>query len=112
MNMNEYQGLAYRTVNRGLTVAEMNLHALHGLAGEVGEIHSMFQKQYQGHEISTDSLKKEIGDLLWFIAELCTVNEMSMDDVAQANIDKLRKRYPEGFDAERSVHRKEYGDEG
>ena len=50
---------------------------------------------------------KELGDLLWFIAEYCTANGWSMEDVAKMNIDKLKARYPTGFEAEKSLHRKE-----
>lgn len=107
MNGNEYQKLASRTINPDLTpIGQMN-HALHGLAGEVGEIHSMFQKVYQGHDISTEHLKKEVGDLLWFVAEFCTSKGWDMDDVMQMNIDKLKARYPEGFTAEKSLNRKD-----
>ena len=107
MNGNEYQKLASRTINPDLThIGQMN-HALHGLAGEVGEIHSMFQKVYQGHDISTEHLKKEVGDLLWFVAEFCTSKGWNMDDVMQMNIDKLKARYPEGFTAEKSLNRKD-----
>lgn len=107
LTMNEYQQLAARTINEGLPEDHKLCHALHGLAGEVGEIHSIFQKTLQGHTFTADDLKKEIGDLLWFIAELCTVNDFEMQDVAQGNIDKLKERYPDGFSEERSVHRKE-----
>lgn len=103
----EYQELARRTQNPNLTITDRRLHALHGLAAEVGEIHSLYQKAYQGHAILRESLLKEIGDLLWFIAELCDVENAFMSDVAWANIDKLRERYPDGFSAEKSLHRKE-----
>ena len=82
-------------------------HALHGMVGEIGEIHSIYQKEYQGHEIDDEHLKKEVGDLLWFVAEYCTAKGWSLDDVADLNIEKLKARYPEGFDTEHSLHRKE-----
>lgn len=107
MNMNKYQELAGRTINPKLSANEMTMHALHGLAGEVGEVHSLFQKVYQGHELDTEHLKKEIGDVLWFVAELCTACGFKLDDIAQMNIDKLKARFPKGFDAEKSVNRAE-----
>jgi len=110
MTFDEYQELARRTQNKDLTYVQRQYHALHGLVSEVGEIHGLFQKIYQGHPLSLDDLEKEIGDLLWFVAELCDVYDWSMGDVAVENIEKLKKRYPEGFDAERSVHREEYED--
>lgn len=107
MTLNEYQKLAARTINQDLKLKEIELHALHGLSAEVGEIHSIYQKFYQGHPIDEGTLMKEAGDLLWFISELCWVEDWNLEDVANLNIEKLRKRYPEGFDAERSLHREE-----
>lgn len=51
--------------------------------------------------------KKETGDILWFVAEYCTAMGWKLDDIAQMNIEKLRRRYPDGFEAERSLHRME-----
>lgn len=105
-SMDLYQELAGRTINEELTDGEKALHALHGLAGEVGEIHSLFQKSYQGHLFTVEHLLKELGDLMWFIAELCTAYGVSLNYVAEMNIEKLKARYPEGFNAEQSLHRK------
>lgn len=107
MEMNEYQILASRTINKDLHPTQIKRHALHGMVGEVGEIHSLYQKVFQGHAFDRQHLKKEIGDLLWFIAELCTAYDFTMSDVADSNIEKLRQRYPEGFDCDKSLHRKE-----
>lgn len=71
-----------------------------------GEIHSIYQKMYQGHAFEVDHVKKEFGDLLWFIAEYCTAKGWSLDDIMRMNIDKLKERYPDGFKAEQSLHRK------
>lgn len=107
MKANEYQKLAARTINKTLTLAEMERHALHGMVGEIGEIHSIYQKIYQGHLLDDTHLKKECGDLLWFIAELCTVRGWDLGDVMQMNIDKLMARFPEGFEEDKSLHRAE-----
>lgn len=107
MTGNEYQKLAARTINRNLSTVDIAKHALHGMVGEIGEIHSIYQKVYQGHTWDTHQLKKEVGDLLWFIAEYCTVMNWKMDDVMLMNIEKLQERYPDGFDAGHSLHRKE-----
>lgn len=106
MTGNEYQELAARTINKGLTFEEQKFHALHGMVGEIGEIHSIYQKMYQGHAFEVDHVKKEFGDLLWFIAEYCTAKGWSLDDIMRMNIDKLKERYPDGFKAEQSLHRK------
>lgn len=108
MYANDYQSLAGRTIrtmNDELDRKELELHALCGMVGEVGEIHSIYQKHFQGHEFDKEEIKKEVGDLLWFIAEYCTIMGWSLGDVMDLNIEKLMKRYPDGFDAERSVHR-------
>lgn len=99
MTGNEYQELAARTINKGLTFEEQKFHALHGMVGEIGEIHSIYQKMYQGHAFEVDHVKKEFGDLLWFIAEYCTAKGWSLDDIMRMNIDKLKERYPDGFKA-------------
>lgn len=103
--MNEYQRLAARTINQALTKEEQLRHALHGMSGEVGEIHSIFQKHYQGHGIDPVEVQKELGDLLWMIAEFCTAMGWELADIANQNIAKLILRYPDGFEAERSIHR-------
>ena len=107
MQMNEYQEAAARTINKTLWQNQQAYHALHGMASEIGELHGLYQKSYQGHELRASHLKKELGDLLWFIAEYCTAMGWTLEDVAQTNIDKLKARYPEGFDADKSLHRKE-----
>ena len=106
MTGNEYQALAARTINKNSTAYDQVCHALHGISAEAGEIHALHQKRYQGHNFNFDHEKKEVGDLLWFIAELCTARGWKLEDVMQDNIDKLRARYPDGFDADKSLHRK------
>lgn len=107
MQLNEYQQLAQRTMDLKRDFEDTKNHALHGMVGEIGELHSIYQKFYQGHEIDNDHLKKELGDLMWFIAEYATAKGWTLEEVAALNIEKLKARYPEGFDAEHSLHRKE-----
>ena len=109
MTGNEYQELAERTINKYLNDREKEMHALHGMVGEIGELHSLYQKVYQGHHIDEEHAKKELGDLLWFIAEYCTALEWKLEDIMELNIDKLRSRYPDGFSEDKSLHRA-YGD--
>lgn len=107
MRFEEYQELAKRTMP-SLPLSELELHALFGLVGEIGELHSIYQKKYQGHTEDTEEhRKKELGDLLWFAAEYCASQGWSLDEIARLNIDKLKARYPEGFETERSLHRVE-----
>lgn len=105
MTGNEYQRLASRTMNLLWTSEAQTMHALHGMVGEIGELHSLYQKRYQGHDFDEEHAKKELGDLLWFVAEYCTAMGWDLEDVMQLNIDKLIARYPEGFSEERSLHR-------
>ena len=107
LTFDEYQHLAARTINRRLTTADILRHGLFGLAAEAGEVCGIYQKAYQGHVPTDDQLIKEIGDCLWMLAEICTARDIPFGDVAQINIDKLKARYPAGFDTERSLHRKE-----
>lgn len=107
MTGNEYQKLAERTISKMMNKIQKERHALHGMVGEIGELHSLYQKAYQGHDFDFEHAKKELGDLLWFVAEYCTACDWKLEDVMQLNIDKLKARYPEGFDSEKSLHRKE-----
>ena len=103
----EYQRLAARTINTENSLTEMEFHALFGMCSEIGELQGIYQKIYQGHRPSKEHMQKELGDLLWFIAEYCTARGWELEDIMQKNIEKLKARYPEGFESERSLHRKE-----
>ena len=79
-----------------------------GLAGESGEVADMIKKvSFQGHQLDEKHLAEEIGDILWYCALAATGLGIDLDDIAQGNVDKLMKRYPQGFDQERSIHREE-----
>ena len=106
MTFAEYQKAAARTIREDMYESEIESHALHGMVAEIGELHGLYQKVYQGHAAEDVHLKKELGDLLWFIAEYCTGCGWDLGEVAQMNIDKLKARYPDGFEEERSLHRK------
>ena len=108
MNGKEYQKLAMRTCSIPYDDKNGRLHhAVFGLASEAGEVSGSMQKVFQGHEFDKEHMKKELGDCLWMIAEACEALDFDMDDVMQLNIDKLKARYPQGFTAENSLHRKE-----
>ena len=108
MNGKEYQKLAMRTCSIPYDDKNGRLHhAVFGLTSEAGEVAGIMQKVFQGHEFDKEHMKKELGDCLWMIAEACEALDFDMDDVMQLNIDKLKARYPQGFTAENSLHRKE-----
>lgn len=105
---NEYQELAMRTCSiPNNDRCDMLDHACWGLNSEAGEVAGIFQKMHQGHAFDREHMLKELGDCLWMIAEACTALDVTLEDVMRMNIDKLRARYPEGFDPEKSLHRKE-----
>lgn len=106
MQINEYQRLAMRTSSCSMEdVGAMLNHAVFGLNAEAGEVASVLQKAYQGHDVDPDHLKKELGDCCWMIAEACTALGYDLEDVMETNINKLKKRFPNGFDAWRDQHR-------
>lgn len=105
MTGNEYQTLAMRTCN--VIGKDMLYHGVFGLTSEAGEVAGIIQKVYQGHDFDKEHMKKELGDCMWMIAEICSALDFSLDDVMQTNIDKLKARYPDGFDRDKSLHRKD-----
>ena len=107
MSLNEYQSQASRTIPNTENANAMRAHALFGLCSEVGELHGLYQKINQGHPFDKDHAKKELGDVLWMIAEYATCMGWTLEDVAKTNIEKLWKRYPDGFDVKKSLNRKE-----
>ena len=108
MTLDEYQELAARTLGRDRTHEQHLANAALGLTGEAGEVAEVIKKHlFHATPLDQDALAKELGDCLWYIGAFATVLGLGMDDIAQRNIDKLRKRYPEGFDTERSRNRTE-----
>jgi len=108
MEINEYQRLAMMTLNPGLSRKDVLINSVMGLCGESGEAIDIVKKWFaHGHELDKEHLVKELGDIAWYLAEAATALEVPLDAVFQANIEKLRKRYPDGFDTNRSITRLE-----
>ena len=108
MTVNEYQKLAMKTLNPELAEKDVLINGVMGLCGESGEASDIVKKWLaQGHELDKEKLAKELGDICWYLAETATALGCSLEDIMTANIEKLRKRYPDGFDSERSIHRSE-----
>ncbi len=106
MTINEYQKLAMTTLNPKLNETEVLLNGVMGLCGEAGEAIDLVKKwMMQGHELDKEHFAKELGDIAWYLAEAATAIGYDLETILQNNIDKLRARYPQGFDAERSMHR-------
>ena len=108
MEANEYQRLAMTTLNPALDKKDVLINSVMGLCGEAGEAIDIVKKWLaQGHDLDKEHLAKELGDIAWYLAEAAYALDTPLDQVLQSNIDKLRARYPEGFSADRSVHRTE-----
>lgn len=108
MTINEYQKLAMTTLNPELDKKDVLINGVMGLCGESGEAIDIVKKWLaQGHELDREHLAKELGDIAWYLAEAATALDLTLEDIFEANIEKLRKRYPEGFRVERSVKRPE-----
>lgn len=106
MNANEYQKLAMTTLNKELSKKDVLINSVMGLCGESGEAIDIVKKWLaQGHELDKEHLAKELGDIAWYLAEAATALDMNLEDILVANIEKLKKRYPDGFEVERSVRR-------
>ena len=108
MTVNEYQKLAMTTLNPQLSKKDVLINGVMGLCGESGEAIDIVKKYLaQGHDLDQEGLIKELGDIAWYLAETATALDVSLEEVLERNIEKLRKRYPEGFDSERSQNRTE-----
>ena len=79
-----------------------------GMSGEVGEFNDMIKKWvFHEKNLDMEHAKKEAGDILWYVVMLCESFGWNMEEIMQMNVDKLKARYPEGFDVERANHRAE-----
>ncbi len=108
MDVNTYQRQAMATLNPALNKKDVLINSVMGLCGESGEAIDIVKKWLaQGHELDKEHLVKELGDIAWYLAEAATALDLSMEEILQGNIDKLKKRYPEGFDIEKSLGRLE-----
>lgn len=106
MNLNEYQREVMRTASAGKgPIVEMAVSSL-GLTGEAGEFADLVKKHIgHGHELDREKAAKELGDVLWYVARLAEMIGYDLDTIAGMNIEKLRKRYPDGFSTEASKAR-------
>ena len=109
MTLDEYQALARRTLGDRPPDQQLANAAL-GLAGEAGEVADTLKKHlFHARPLDREAVVKELGDCLWYVAAMATTIGVSLDEVGATNIEKLRRRYPEGFSAEASLHRVDVG---
>jgi NTP pyrophosphatase (non-canonical NTP hydrolase) len=108
MTPNEYQKLAMTTLNPELSDRDVLINGVMGLCGEAGEAIDIVKKHlHQGHPLDKEALVKELGDIAWYLAETATALGVSLEEVMERNIEKLKKRYPQGFSSENSQNRPE-----
>lgn len=112
MTINEYQERALRTESHPegeeRTYEMRLLQGLMGLCGESGEAMDMLKKAiFQGHELNKEHLAKELGDISWYLAVSADAIGYDLEKVFRMNIEKLKARYPDGFDPEKSINRDE-----
>lgn len=109
MELNKYQELALRTMTDIKNDPEQSLvNGALGLTGEAGEVADIIKKhQFHGHDLDVQELKKELGDVLWYIACCASALNIDLNEIGVANIEKLKERYPNGFTKEDSLNRKE-----
>lgn len=108
MQVNEYQKAAMATLNPALDKKDVLINSVMGLCGESGEAIDIVKKWLmQGHELDKEHLVRELEDVAWYLAEAATALDIPLEAVFQGNLDKLRQRFPNGFDTGASVNRKE-----
>ena len=106
MTVSDYQKQAMRTLNRKLSKQEILLNGVMGLCGESGEAIDIVKKHlFHGHPLDKEALKKELGDIAWYLAETAYALDMSLEDILKGNIEKLTERYPDGFSEHASLNR-------
>lgn len=90
------------TMSKPLILANYAL----GLAGEGGEVADVIKKHvFHGHPLDKEAVKKELGDILHYVAGVATLLELNMESVLEGNIEKLKKRFPNGFSSADSIRR-------
>lgn len=108
LTFTEYQHLAARTAGAGREGDFRRMVAALGLAGEAGEFANLVKKlTAHGHEIKSDVLADELGDILWYLSEAASACGLELDAIARMNVEKLRRRYPDGFSESASRNRSE-----
>lgn len=108
MQVNDYQKAAMATLNPALDKKDVLINSVMGLCGESGEAIDIVKKWLmQEHELDREHLVRELGDVAWYLAEAATALDVPLEAVFQGNLDKLRQRFPNGFDTGASVNRKE-----
>jgi NTP pyrophosphatase (non-canonical NTP hydrolase) len=108
MDIKDYQRDARRTMPISLNPNEKLSMLGLGIAGEAGEVVEIIKKDvYHGHLLDKKEVEKELGDVMWYIANLATELNLSMENILEKNIEKLKVRYPKKFSFEDSMERRD-----
>ena len=108
MQINEYQNLAMKTLNKNLKKEDVLINGVMGLCGESGEVIDIVKKHlHQGHQLNKEDIIKELGDVAWYLAEVAYAIDVDLETVFIKNIEKLKKRFPNGFEVAKSINREE-----
>ena len=103
-----YPLLVEKTCRSDLPFERQLENAVMGLAGEAGEVTDLVKKAvFQGHPLDINHLIEELGDVLYYLTWIAILLDIDISEIAFENMKKLTDRYPDGFDAERSIHREE-----
>lgn len=106
MEISEYQSKSIRTLSFLDSTLEDNIHMTLGLVTEAGEIADVFKKKLAYRkEVDWVNVKEEIGDLMFYVANICNINGWDLREILQTNINKLMVRYPEKFDSNLALNR-------
>lgn len=106
LTANDYQRQAMALLNPALSRKDVLINGVMGLCGESGEAIDMVKKHlHQGHPLDKEKLSKELGDIAWYLAETAWALDIPLETILRGNLEKLKSRYPEGFDTNRSVNR-------
>ena len=106
MNLREYAIQAKRTMSECETPLLDDLHMILGLQTESAEISDVYKKNIAyGKDLDLVNVKEEIGDLMFYIVNLCTLKGWDLEDILQTNIDKLKARFPDKFSNENALNR-------
>lgn len=106
MEINEYEKLAMTTLNKDIKKDDILINSVMGLCGESGEVIDLIKKHlFQGHELNKEDLIKELGDVAWYLAEAAYALDVPLEEICTRNIEKLKKRFPQGFECDKSINR-------
>jgi NTP pyrophosphatase (non-canonical NTP hydrolase) len=98
MNLKEYQELAKKTAKKDFkTEKEEILTWGCGISGEAGDVASCIKKTFMHNKDVKEGIMENLGDMFWYSAMICNFFNWDMNEILQKNIEKLKKRFPEGF---------------